>query len=170
MRLNLWRSVTLVTLPVAEWCHGCQPVRIQISLTLMWHNDERTTSPSFQARKVTVTTVKQRVQKCAQRLGDGTDGSVEDDKILRVIRKVASECIVFLRNEGDVLLFNPQMLRKSRSFGQNAKTIVLSAGDSTALKPSYFVTAYDGLWAHLNKQGVEWRWLIAKEPEVRFLS
>ena len=69
------------------------------------------------------------------------------------MRKVASESIVLLRNEGDVLPFNPQKLRKIAIIGPNAKAIVLSGGGSAALKPSYFVTAYDGIVSALEQAG-----------------
>ena len=75
----------------------------------------------------------------------------EDDKNL--MRKVASESIVLLRNEGDVLPFNPQKLRKIAIIGPNAKAVVLSGGGSAALKPSYFVTAYDGIMSALEQAG-----------------
>ena len=85
--------------------------------------------------------------------GDGKEKSVEseDDKIL--MRKVASESIVLLRNEGDILPFNPQRLRKIAIIGPNAKAMVLSGGGSAALKPSYFVTAYDGIVSALEQAG-----------------
>jgi beta-glucosidase len=85
--------------------------------------------------------------------GDGLERSVEseDDKIL--MRKVASESIVLLRNEGDVLPFNPQKLRKIAIIGPNAKAYVLSGGGSASLKPSYFVTPYDGIVRALEQAG-----------------
>jgi beta-glucosidase len=85
--------------------------------------------------------------------GDGLESSVEseDDKIL--MRKVASESIVLLRNEGDVLPLNPQKLKKIAIIGPNAKAIVLSGGGSAALKPSYFVTAYEGIVSALKQAG-----------------
>ena len=85
--------------------------------------------------------------------GDGLEKSVdsEDDKIL--MRKVASESIVLLRNEGDVLPLNPQKLRKIAIIGPNAKAVVLSGGGSAALKPSYFITPYDGIVRALEQAG-----------------
>jgi beta-glucosidase len=84
---------------------------------------------------------------------DGLERAVEseDDGIL--MRKVASESIVLLRNEGDVLPFNPHKLRKLAIIGPNAKAIVLSGGGSAALKFSYFVTAYDGIVSALEQAG-----------------
>ena len=75
----------------------------------------------------------------------------EDDKAF--MRKVASESVVLLRNEGDVLPLNPQKLKKIAIIGSNAKAIVLSGGGSAALKPSYFVSPYDGIVSALEKAG-----------------
>ena len=69
------------------------------------------------------------------------------------MRKVASESIVLLRNEGDILPFNAQKLKKIAIIGPNAKAIILSGGGSAALKPSYFVTAYDGIVSALEQAG-----------------
>ena len=69
------------------------------------------------------------------------------------MRKVASESIVLLRNEGDILPLNPQKLRKVAIIGPNAKAIILSGGGSAAMKPSYFVTAYDGIVSALEQAG-----------------
>jgi beta-glucosidase len=85
--------------------------------------------------------------------GDGLERTAEseDDKIL--MRKVASESIVLLRNEGDVLPLNPCKLKKIAIIGPNAKAIVLSGGGSAALKASFFVTPYDGIVSALEKAG-----------------
>ena len=84
---------------------------------------------------------------------DGIEKSfdTEDDKIF--LRKVASESIVLLRNEGDVLPLNPKKLRKIAIIGPNAKAKVYSGGGSASMKPSYFVTAYDGIVSALKQAG-----------------
>jgi len=61
------------------------------------------------------------------------------------MRKFAAETIVLLKNEKQVLPLNPKNLNKIAIVGGNAKAVVLSGGGSAALKPSYFVTPYDGL-------------------------
>ena len=61
------------------------------------------------------------------------------------MRKFAAETIVLLKNEKQVLPLNPMNLNKIAIVGGNAKAVVLSGGGSAALKPSYFVTLYDGL-------------------------
>jgi beta-glucosidase len=85
--------------------------------------------------------------------GDGlerTDDS-EENKIL--MRKVASEAIVLLRNEGDILPLNPQKLKKIAIIGPNTKGIVFSGGGSAVLKPSYFIKPYDGIVSALEQGG-----------------
>ena len=69
------------------------------------------------------------------------------------MRKVASESIVLLRNEGDILPLDPQKIKKIAIIGPNAKAIIPSGGGSASLKPSYFVTAYDGIVSALEQAG-----------------
>ena len=69
------------------------------------------------------------------------------------MRKVASESIVLLRNEDDVLPLNPQKLRKIAIIGPNAKAILLSGGGSAILKPNFFVNPYDGIVSALKEAG-----------------
>lgn len=77
----------------------------------------------------------------------------EEDKAL--MRKVAAEGIVLLKNEGDVLPLNPQNLKKVAIVGGNAKAIVLSGGGSASLKASYFISPYDGIVNALAPYGIE---------------
>lgn len=69
------------------------------------------------------------------------------------MRKLASESIVLLRNEGDVLPLNPQKLKKIAIIGPNAKAAVLSGGGSAALTPCSFVNPYDGIVSALEQAG-----------------
>ena len=73
--------------------------------------------------------------------------------------KVANQSIVLLKNEGDILPLKPkeQGLKKIAIVGGNAKATVLSGGGSAALKPSFFVSPYEGIVAALGKidQNVE---------------
>lgn len=61
------------------------------------------------------------------------------------MRRLASESIVLLKNEGAVLPIRAKGVKKIAIVGGNAKAIVLSGGGSAALKPSYFTTPYDGI-------------------------
>jgi beta-glucosidase len=77
--------------------------------------------------------------------GDGLERSDDSEENRILMRKVASESIVLLRNEGEVLPLNPQKLRKIAIIGPNAKAILLSGGGSALLKPNYFINPYDGI-------------------------
>ncbi|TFY77060.1 hypothetical protein EWM64_g6952 [Hericium alpestre] len=115
------------------------------------------------ARKVTTRTLKERarkvlelVQRCAKEAPEVLDGDgleytreSEEDKVL--MRKVASDSIVLLKNEGNLLPLKPQALKKIAIVGGNAKAFVLSGGGSAALKPSYFISPYDGITNALPK-------------------
>ena len=85
--------------------------------------------------------------------GDGLERSVESEQDKIFMRKIASESIVLLRNEGDILPLNPQKIKKIAIIGPNSKAFVLSGGGSAALKPSYFVSAYDGIVSALEQAG-----------------
>lgn len=68
------------------------------------------------------------------------------------MRKVASESIVLLKNDSNLLPLAPRTLKKIAIVGPNAKALVLSGGGSAALKPSYFVTPYEGIVNALAEQ------------------
>ncbi|KAF8963765.1 beta-glucosidase [Flammula alnicola] len=107
---------------------------------------------SLNARKITVRTIKQRakkvvelVKKCAAGApevldGDGLERTVDTPETTALLRKVAAESIVLLRNESAVLPLKPQELKKIAVVGPNAKAIVLSGGGSAALKASFYVS------------------------------
>ncbi|KAG6825905.1 hypothetical protein H0H92_001914 [Tricholoma furcatifolium] len=112
---------------------------------------------SIQSRKITTRDVRARarrvlelVQKCAQGApevldSDGIERTVESEEDKVLMRKVASESIVLLKNEGSVLPLNSQKLTKVAIVGGNAKANVLSGGGSAALKCSYFISPYEGI-------------------------
>ncbi|KAM5541949.1 hypothetical protein V8D89_004259 [Ganoderma adspersum] len=120
---------------------------------------------SIQSRKITARTVKERatkvlelVQKCAQGAPEVLDGDrveqIGDRQSGReLMTKVANQSIVLLKNEGGVLPLKPkeQGIKKIAIVGGNAKATVLSGGGSAALKPSFFVSPYEGIVAALGK-------------------
>ncbi|PPQ73649.1 hypothetical protein CVT26_010607 [Gymnopilus dilepis] len=120
---------------------------------------------SIQARKVTVRTIKQRarkvlelVQKCAKGApevldGDGLERTVDTPESTDLLRKVAAESIVLLRNEGSLLPLTAPELKKVAVVGPNAKAFVLSGGGSAALKPSFFVSPYEGIVKAMKEAG-----------------
>ncbi|KAJ6551199.1 glycoside hydrolase family 3 protein [Mycena capillaripes] len=112
---------------------------------------------SIQSRKVTLRTIKERatkvlelVQKCAIGApevldGDGEERTLESDADKDLMRRVAAQSIVLLKNDGGLLPLRPENLKKIAVIGGNAKAFVLSGGGSAALKASYFVSPYQGI-------------------------
>ncbi|KAI0000059.1 glycoside hydrolase family 3 protein [Russula vinacea] len=112
---------------------------------------------SIVANKLTVHTIKERaknvlelLQKCAKGAPEVLDGDgrehtrdTEEDKTL--MRKIAGESITLLKNQDAALPLQAHGLKKIAIVGGNAKGLVLSGGGSAALKPSYFVSPYDGI-------------------------
>ena len=77
--------------------------------------------------------------------GDGqerTADSVEDQALMR---KLAGESIVLLKNKDATLPLRAHSLKKIAIVGGNAKALVLSGGGSASLEPSYFTSLYDGI-------------------------
>lgn len=71
-----------------------------------------------------------------------TAESEEDNTLLR---KLAAESIVLLKNDDNLLPLQPRNLKKIAIVGGNAQAVVLSGGGSAALKPSYFISPYQGI-------------------------
>ena len=70
------------------------------------------------------------------------------------IRKVEAgpaEGMVVLKNEQGVLPVKPGKVKKVALIGPNMKDRVISGGGSAALKPSFFITPYDGLVSALGQ-------------------
>lgn len=67
----------------------------------------------------------------------------EEDKAF--MRKLAAESIVLLKNDNNLLPLQPSKLKKLAIVGGNAQAVVLSGGGSAALKPSYFISPYQGI-------------------------
>ncbi|EGN96322.1 glycoside hydrolase family 3 protein [Serpula lacrymans var. lacrymans S7.3] len=115
---------------------------------------------SIQSRKVTVRTVKERARKVVELAkraateagdildGDGLERTYNSAEDRALMRNVAASSIVLLKNDESLLPLRPSSFKEKKKIaiiGGNAKAIVLSGGGSAALKPSYFVTPYDGI-------------------------
>jgi beta-glucosidase len=61
------------------------------------------------------------------------------------MRKIAGDSITLLKNQDAVLPLQVHRLKKIAIVGGNAKGLVYSGGGSAALKPSYFVSPYEGI-------------------------
>ncbi|KAF8577032.1 glycoside hydrolase family 3 protein [Ramaria rubella] len=109
------------------------------------------------ARKLLFRTIKERatkvlelVQKCAEGApevldGDGKERTSDSPRDTALMRKVASQSIVLLKNEGSILPLQAHELSKVAILGPNAKARIISGGGSAALKPSFVSTPYDGI-------------------------
>jgi len=71
-----------------------------------------------------------------------THDSEEDNALMR---KVASQAIVLLKNEGSILPLKAEDLKKVAIIGPSTKTRTISGGGSASLKCSYVVTPYEGI-------------------------
>jgi beta-glucosidase len=125
-------------------------------------------SHSLSAGKVSHATITARarsmlafIQRCARAtpevvFGAGEEQTRCDAEDKAFIRRVASEGMVLLKNEDEVLPIEPRQDRTLRVavIGPNAKGVVISGGGSAALKPSYVVSPWKGLFAGAPK-GVE---------------
>ncbi|KZT03376.1 glycoside hydrolase family 3 protein [Laetiporus sulphureus 93-53] len=129
---------------------------------------------SIQSRKIMKRTVKERArkvlelaQRCAKAApeildGDGLERTEDTPEERALMRELAAASIVLLKNEGGVLPLKPkaQGIKKLAIVGGNAKAAVLSGGGSAALKPSFFVSPYDGIVAALGE--------VAPDVEVTY--
>jgi len=77
--------------------------------------------------------------------GDGIERNVDKEEDKELLRQLAAQSIVLLKNMGNILPLAKDRLKKVAILGGNAKAFVLSGGGSAALKPSYFISPYDGL-------------------------
>jgi beta-glucosidase len=77
--------------------------------------------------------------------GDGIERTAESEEDKALLRKLAAESIVLLKNDNNLLPLQPQNLKKIAIVGGNAQAVVLSGGGSAALKPSYFISPYQGI-------------------------
>lgn len=77
--------------------------------------------------------------------GDGIERTVESEEDKALLRKLAAESIVLLKNDNNLLPLQPAKLKKLAIVGGNAQAVVLSGGGSAALKPSYFISPYQGI-------------------------
>jgi len=83
--------------------------------------------------------------------GDGEESTHESEEETALLRKVAAESIVLLKNDNGVLPIDKTKVKKVAIVGGNVKAAILSGGGSACLKPSYFVSPYDGIVNALGK-------------------
>lgn len=67
------------------------------------------------------------------------------------MRKVSANSIVLLKNEGDILPLDRDVLKKIAVIGPNANAVVASGGGSASLRCAYVVTPLEGILSALPK-------------------
>ncbi|KAF8552820.1 glycoside hydrolase family 3 protein [Imleria badia] len=112
---------------------------------------------SIGSRKLTTRTIKERAKKVVELVkrvaqespeildGDDIERTMESGEDKALMRKLAAESIVLLKNDNNLLPLQPQKLKRIAIVGGNAQAVVLSGGGSAALKPSYFISPYQGI-------------------------
>lgn len=83
--------------------------------------------------------------------GDGQERSADSEEDKALMRKLAAESIVLLKNKNATLPLRAHSLKKIAIVGGNARGLVFSGGGSASLRPSYFVSPYDGIAKALPK-------------------
>ncbi|KZS87466.1 glycoside hydrolase family 3 protein [Sistotremastrum niveocremeum HHB9708] len=117
----------------------------------------------LRSKKIMARTVRERarkvlelVQKCARAApeiidGDGQERTNDSQEDVALMRRLAAQAIVLLKNDGGILPLKADHLKKVAIIGPNAKARVLTGGGSASLKASYFVSPYEGIVKALPK-------------------
>lgn len=92
------------------------------------------------------------VQKQARRnpgvvYGDGIERTRDSPEARAFCRKLASDGIVLLKNEKNVLPLTKGKVKRIAVIGPNAKERVISGGGSAALKATYVVTPWEAIFS-----------------------
>lgn len=94
--------------------------------------------------------------------GDGIERMRDTPEGRAWCRKLASEGMVLLKNEGGLLPLKEGKVRKIAVIGQHATARVISGGGSAALEASYIVNPLQGILANL-PSGMEVNYAIGCE-------
>ncbi|KAG8911818.1 hypothetical protein FRC01_005511 [Tulasnella sp. 417] len=88
--------------------------------------------------------------------GDGKETYEKNDADSALMRRVAAESLVLLKNTDNILPIKPadSGIKKIAIIGPNAKAVVVSGGGSASMRNAYVVTPFDGIVAGL-EEGVE---------------
>ncbi|KAG8916398.1 hypothetical protein FRC01_003180, partial [Tulasnella sp. 417] len=166
-----WKSEAMV---MSDWfgVYGLAPsinagVDLEMPGDNKWRADEKVRR-CITAKKITVRTIKERagsVLRLVKQLsktnaevidGDGKETYEKKDADSALMRRVAAESLVLLKNTDNILPIKPAEagIKKIAIIGPNAKATVASGGGSAAMRNAYVVTPFDGLVAGL-PEGVE---------------
>lgn len=87
--------------------------------------------------------VLEMVLKCTRDLK--APGEANTPRHQELARRVAEDAIVLLKNEGDVLPFDPRAVKTVAVIGPNAEQARLGGGGSASVSPPYGVSVLDGI-------------------------
>jgi beta-glucosidase len=101
------------------------------------------------------------VIRLASKVGKEDDGSPEqnilkDKQTAALVRQMAIEGIVLLRNEGNTLPILPYKNPKIAVFGSPATTPIIHGGGSASLTPSYVISPLEALEKRYGKSNVQY--------------
>ncbi|KAG9046685.1 hypothetical protein FS837_003838 [Tulasnella sp. UAMH 9824] len=127
-----------------------------------WRVDEKV-QRCITANKITVRTIKERsatVLRLVKQLsktnaeiidGDGKEAYEKKDADCTLMRRVAAESIVLLKNTDNILPIEPDDsgIKKVAIIGPNAKATVVSGGGSAFIRNAYAVTPFEGILSAL---------------------
>ncbi|KAG8943855.1 hypothetical protein FRC04_002478 [Tulasnella sp. 424] len=166
-----WKSEAMV---MSDWfgVYGLAPsinagVDLEMPGVNKWREDEKV-QRCIKAKKITVRTVKERAASVLNLVkdlsktnaevidGNGKEHYEKKDADCALMRRVAAESIVLLKNTANILPIKPadSGINKVAIIGPNAKATAASGGGSAAMRNAYFVSPFDGIVAALPK-GVE---------------
>ncbi|KAG8943853.1 hypothetical protein FRC04_002476 [Tulasnella sp. 424] len=166
-----WKSEAMV---MSDWfgVYGLAPsinagVDLEMPGDNKWRTDEKV-QRCISAKKITVRTIKERAASVLNLVkhlsktnaevidGDGKETYEKKDADSALMRRVAAESIVLLKNTSNILPIKPadSGIKKIAIIGPNAKATVASGGGSASMRNAYVVSPFDGIVAGL-PEGVE---------------
>jgi beta-glucosidase len=83
---------------------------------------------------------------------DAPEQSIDRPEHRALIRTVAAEGMVLLKNAGDLLPLDPVRLTSLAVIGPNAKTAQIQGGGSSQVNAHYAVSPFDGIVAHVGER------------------
>ncbi|KAL3422360.1 glycoside hydrolase family 3 [Phlyctema vagabunda] len=106
------------------------------------------------SKKITQETLNQRVRevlKLVSRVSaigvpeNAPEGQRDTPETAKLLRKIAGDSLVLLKNEGNALPFKKDKTSQVAVIGPNAKIAAYCGGGSATLKPYYAITPFEGI-------------------------
>ncbi|KZT51278.1 glycoside hydrolase family 3 protein [Calocera cornea HHB12733] len=112
---------------------------------------------TIEAKKLSLDIVKDRARAVVELVKKAANGAPEKERShdtaedSALMRKVARDAIVLLKNDRNVLPLKADKLKTVAIIGPNAKAAYFAGGGSASLKASYVITPYEGIVEALPK-------------------